>query len=209
MTDEIRIYVEGGGDTHYGRASLRQGFNTFLGRLRDAAREKRIRWYLVPGGPRNSCFYDFCNALECHPSAFNVLLVDAEADVSTEPWEHLRTRDGWLTPASADNYHLMVQTMEAWFLADRGVLARYYGDGFLDSALPKNADVEQVDKALLESSLDNATRGTQKGKYRKIRHGAALLALINPDIVRHKAKHCDRLFCQLESLISGLKPKLG
>ena len=95
----------------------------------------------------------------------------------------------------------MAQTMEAWLVADRDALGEYYGGGFLDSAIPDNTNVEEIDKATLESALDAATRGTQKGKYRKIQHAADLLARMNPGVVRARAQHCDRLFRTLESLI--------
>jgi len=167
----------------------------------DAARNKHIRWAVIPAGSRGRCLDHFCNACEDHPGAFNILLVDAESAVCAKPREHLCNRDGWIIEAPEDACHLMVQTMEAWLVADRAALAQYYGGGFLNSAIPDNPNVEEIDKATLESALDAATRGTQKGKYREIQHGADLLARIDPEVVRARAQHCDRLFRTLESLI--------
>ena len=83
MIGEIRIYVEGGGDSSHNKARLRQGFNAFLCSLREKARAKRVRWAIVATGSRNSCFDAYCSALRTHPDAFNVLLVDAESAVYT------------------------------------------------------------------------------------------------------------------------------
>lgn len=201
MTYGIRIYIEGGGDSHHQKASLRQGFNAFFGAVRDAARNRCIHWDVILVGSRNSSFDAFCNACEQHRDAVNILLVDAECAVCKEPREHLRNVDGWTIEASKEACHLMVQTMEAWLVADRDALGRYYGAGFLSSSIPGNTNVEEIDKATLESALDAATRHTQKGSYTKIKHGAALLALIDPAVARAKAPYCERLFRTLEALI--------
>jgi hypothetical protein len=201
LTYEIRIYIEGGGDSSHGKARLRQGFSTFFGAVRDAARNKQVRWAVILAGSRKSCFDDFCNACKDHPDAFNILLVDAESEVCTKPREHLCNRDRWTIEAPDEACHLMVQTMEAWLVADRDTLGKYYGEGFLNSAIPNNTDVEKIDKAMLESALEAATRHTQKGSYREIEHGADLLALIDPKVVRARAQHCELLFRTLESLI--------
>jgi hypothetical protein len=42
----------------------------------------------------------------------------------------------------------MVQCMEAWFLADEGALAGFFGDGFNRGALPRRPDVENVSSAI-------------------------------------------------------------
>lgn len=201
MTHGIRIYIEGGGDSRDQKASLRQGFSAFFATVKDKARGNCMHWDIVVAGSRRRCFDAFRKALEDHPDAFNILLVDAECPVSREPQEHLRNRDGWTIEAQEGAWHLMVQMMEAWFVADPDALAGYYGQAFLDSAIPRSTNVEQIDKAPLESALDAATRHTQKGSYKKIKHGADLLALINPAVVRRKAPHCERLFRRLESVI--------
>lgn len=85
----------------------------------------------------------------------------------------------------------MVQAMEAWFLADREALATFYDGGFLRNSLPGSAtNIEIVRKQDLEPALKNATRKTNtKGVYRKIDHGAALLALIDPAKVEKASPH--------------------
>jgi len=92
----------------------------------------------------------------------------------------------------------MVQTMEAWFVADRSALGRFYGQGFTRTALPKRADVEEIAKDDLYSSLQKATRKTAAKEYHKALHGPRILALLDPAKVRSAAPHCDALFKVLE-----------
>lgn len=202
MTAEIRIYVEGGGDCKETKASLRMGFGEFLGELRRRARSKRTRWQIVACGPRNRAFDNFKTALRTHPDAFNVLLVDSEDAVAGPPWQHLEARDRWSPPGVSDEHcHLMVQMMEAWFVADVAALERFFGQGFLSGRLPGRRDVELIEKQVLESSLRKASKHSIKGEYHKTRHGPRLLGEIDPDIVRTRARHCQRLFDVLAAKI--------
>jgi len=99
----------------------------------------------------------------------------------------------------------MVQVMEAWYLADRERLQDYYGKGFRAAALPKNRNVEEIDKRQLERSLKDATRATQKGTYHKIQHGPAILERIRLEMVRQFAPGCERLIRTLtEKIEHGL-----
>ena len=97
----------------------------------------------------------------------------------------------------------MVQTVEAWLVADPDALAGYYGQGFRRSALPRNHDIEAVSKDQLSQSLERAAAETQKGRYAKIRHCADLLGRLDPSRVRQRASHCDLLFQTLEDRIGG------
>jgi len=204
VVNEIRIYAEGGGDGKDTKAAIRRGFGEFLRQLRTLARERRIRWNIIACGPRNAAFDAFKIALRTHMDAFNVLLVDAEGEVNQNPWQHLRKSDGWEPPDVLDEQcHLMVQMMEAWFVADIDAMESYYGVGFRRQAIPARNDVEAIDKVTLKRSLQDATRDTRKGPYHKIRHGSKLLSLINAQIVRPKAPHCERLFETLTREIEG------
>ncbi len=198
MVTEIRLYIEGGGDEGRTKNRFRAAFGQFLKELRNHAREKRIRWNIVMCGGRSSAFDDYKTALKSHPNALNLLLVDAEAPVNSDsPWDHLKKRPGdeWDNPGVDDKQcHLMVQTMEAWLIADREKLEEYYGQHFQASALPNNANVETVGKDTLAKALKQATRKTTKGEYHKTRHAPAILERIRPDEVRSKASFCDRLF---------------
>ncbi|MEH2240495.1 DUF4276 family protein [Nostoc sp.] len=200
MVTEVRIYIEGGGDGKNTKALIRQGFSQFLKPLVEIAKSKKIKWDITICGSRNNAFRDFRNALKSHPEAFNLLLVDAEASVTTlSPWEHLKFRDNWDAPSGVDDSHchLMVQAMEAWFISDMATLKKFYGQGFKENSIPKNANVEIIDKDSLEPSLKAATRSTTKGEYQKIKHASKLLELLDVDKVRQASSYCDRLFTTL------------
>ena len=200
MVTEIRIYMEGGGDKSETKAAVRTGFGKFLAKASEITRRPKV----IACGSRNSALKGFRTALRVHPDAFNVLLVDSEGPVRGEPWEHLQNRDYWQRPdADDDQCHLMVQIMEAWLVADVDALKEFYGQHFQDSAIPRTKDVEEIDKTTLAGALTRATRNTQKGEYHKIKHGAKLLARIDPSIVRSKAPYCERLFARLAARIQA------
>ena len=202
MVSEIRLYVEGGGDGKDTKARMRQGFHTFLQKIVDRARSQRVKWQIIACGPRTKAFSAFEMALATHPEAYNLLLVDAEGPAHTPPWQHLQNRDNWRVSGMDEQHcHLMVQTMEAWLIADREALARFYGSGFGEGALPGHANVEHIDKSMLVSALQAATRHTSKGEYHKIRHGCILLGQLESIRVRRAAPHCERLFTTLEGLL--------
>ena len=203
MVGEIRIYVEGGGDQRFGKAFVQEGFSKFLSPLREMSRERRIRWYVVACGSRQSAFNDFEIALKQHRNAFNVLLVDAEGPVTRPPWEHLQDRDRWsMQGIPGDHCHLMVQVMEAWIVADIETLRRFYGQGFNAKPIPGQDDVESISKTDLERALIQATRNTQKGEYHKIRHGTKILGLVDVSKVRNQARYCERMFRTLSDKIA-------
>lgn len=205
MVKEIRIYIEGGGESKDTKARLRRGFSNFFKELVEVAKSKKIKWNITLCGSRNNAFRDFKNALATHPDAFVILLVDSEAPVVKQsPWEHLKSRDNWDAPAGVDETHcyLMVQTMEAWFMADIDTLKKFYGQGFKENAIPKNINVETIDKNLLERSLKAASRGTKsKGEYQKIQHASELLEMLDVDKVRKASSECERLFKTLTELM--------
>lgn len=192
----VRIYVEGGfeGST---KTSCRKAFRLFF--------EKVIRhgsFRVIASGDRATAFKDFCTALRQHPEDYIILLVDSEDEVQTNPWEHLRSRegDGWTRPQSAtdDQAQLMVQVMESWFLADQSTLASYYGQRFRTNSLPGQPNIELIPKARVYSALETATKPTQKGEYHKTKHGFDLLEQIDPNLVRTASHHANNLFLLLE-----------
>ncbi len=202
----VAIYLEGGGDTAEQKAQLRRGMDDFLRSLKDRVREKRWQWRLVPCGGRQGAFDAFQNARR-QSSAIDiiVLLVDSEsAVIVTSRAGHLRQRqgDGWdLTGVSEDHIHLMVQTMEAWIVADPEALATYYGQGFRSNALPSRQNLEEEPKADCVRKLTIATQDTTKGEYHKIRHASDLLARISAEKVRSRCPHAEFLFATLSQLI--------
>ena len=196
----IRIYVEGGGHTEETRTRCRQRFAEFLKKAISTERQPKV----IACRSRNATFDTFKIALDQHQNVFIILLVDSEGPVASgsSPWAHLKTRDGWDQPTGVTDgqAHLMVQCMEAWFLADKDTLADYYGEGFNRNALPGRQDIEQIAKADVEKALENATRNTRtQGQYHKTRHGFELLSRMDPAKVRRASEHANRLCETLET----------
>lgn len=199
---KIRIYCEGGGDGPNTKDPFREGMRKFLDELYEVAREKRIRFSLTICGGRDSAYKDFQTALQVHPDAVNILLIDAESAVTETPWKHLKQQDNWDDLGCTDDQcHLMVQVMETWFMADPEALQKFYGQGFKAKVLPKSADIEQINKETLAKALKQAIKETNKPEYLKIQHGAKLLGLIAPAKVRKRSKHCNRIFKTISSLM--------
>lgn len=193
----IRIYVEGGASSS-SKSDCRRAFRIFF--------EKVITpgsFQIIASGDRASTYKDFCIAVRQRPSDDVILLVDSEQEVKESVWEHLRSRegDGWRRPSGVteNQAHLMVQVMEAWFLADKQALAEFYGQGFLIDAIPKTRDIESIRKARVYEVLAHATKNTKtKGEYHKTKHGFDLLERINPKRVREASAHAARLMNLLE-----------
>ena len=156
---------------------------------------------------RNTAFGKFRMALESRkPEEFIVLLVDSEGPVAigSGPWQHLTGRDGWVRPQDAtdEHAHLMVQCMEAWFLADVECLAEYFGEGFNRNALPQRREIEEIAKREVLVGLQRATRRSEKGKYGKGRHSFEILVRLDPGRVLAVSPHA---VC----LIDTLREKTG
>lgn len=190
----IRVYVEGGGSKRAGKDALRRGFGRFLEPLRELARSKRLGWKVVACGSRNDAFADYSTAVRQYQDEYVLLLVDSEGAVTGSAHDHLSATDGWTVDAGrADDFHLMVQLMETWLVADPASLAAYYGAGFRPAKLPASSNLEKVSGADVLNSLQSATANCKKGKYCK-RHGLELIGLADPKEVSTAAAHCYRLF---------------
>jgi hypothetical protein len=156
---------------------------------------------VIASGGRLKAFQNFCDALERNADELILLLVDAERPVRSGAWAHLGARpDNWPKPSMArdEQAHLMVQSMEAWFIADKEELAEFYGQGFRLKSLPPRQDIETIPKDDLVPALERATRDTKKGRYHKTTHGYDILGLMSPAKVREKSPHADRFFHVLE-----------
>ena len=197
----VKIYVEGGGDNRESRTACRRGFREFIEKAGLRGRMPSI----VACGPRGTAYDDFKTA-HASGNGIAVLLVDAEGPVksSTGAWQHLQERDRWKRPDGADDdqCHLMVQIMESWFLADVATLEQFYGQAFRQGALPLNPKIEQVSKQDIESGLEQATRGTNKGSYdkNKSKHGFEILAILAPRKVMEASPYANRLIETLTRL---------
>ena len=185
----VRLYVEGGGDNITLRKKCRDGFGSFLANAGMKGKMPRV----VSCGSRNSAFEKFREAVLKGQEA--ILLVDSERRIDDacqsgshrdwSPWTHLKysSGDGWDRPGSVSeaDCHLMVECMECWFLADRKTLKKYFGNKFMEGALPSDQKPpESVGKAEALEGLAKATRRCgQKGSYKKGMHSFEILGEID------------------------------
>ncbi len=200
----MKLYVEGGGDSNPLRTECRKGFSAFLEKAGLKGRMPRI----VACGSRNDAYDSFVTAVSKGESA--MLLVDSESAVEEcntgRPWQHLLQRQGdeWSKPenASEEQCHLMVQCMEAWLLADREGLAKFFGNGFNMNALPATGcSIESISKQRLYSSLEQATRNT-KVSYSKGGNSFKLLAKLDANKVIEGSAWAERFVNELKKVMS-------
>ena len=182
----VSIYVEGGGGTL--KAACRRGFRSFIERAGVAVAPN-----VVPCGSRGDAYRSFRKALDTGANA--LLLVDAEGPVTAQgAWQHLKDSDNWDRPVNATDgqCHMMVQAMESWFLADPDALASFYGQGFNQSALPRNRNIEEVSKQDALDGLDRAARGTGRRGYSKGPASYEILERLDPAKVRSASPFAER-----------------
>ncbi len=176
----VRIYVEGGGDNKDTLKRCKEGFASYCQKLTEPDRRPSV----IACGGRQQTYNRFITAVNSSAQGqVCVLLVDAESAVTeVSAIRHLFDRDQWAFPSGKKSeVHLMVQAMEAWFLADRPMLINFYGAEFLANSLPANPAIEAISKDDLEPRLKHASKPTKtKGEYHKTKHGFALLALVDP-----------------------------
>lgn len=199
----IKLYVEGGGDGHDLRTRCREGFRSFLEKAGFGGRMPRI----VACGGRKNTYDRFKTACQSGDTAF--LLIDSEDSIATKsPWSFLANRpgDGFTMPPNAtdDHCHLMVVCMEAWFLADRNALSRFFGHGFNDSALPQSASIESIRKSDIFVGLRNATQDcVTKSTYSKGEHSFRILLELDPDEVRKASPWAQRFLKTLDDWVDS------
>lgn len=202
---EVRVYVEGGGDEEKTKRLFRLGFSALISKIVPSGRQPRI----IACGGRTAARERFAIALREHRDAVCLLLVDSERPVTKgrSVWAFLaEPLDGWTRPEGADDdhAHLMVQCMEAWLVADPAALAQFYDGGFKADKLPVRPNVEDVPKKDVERALQSATRDTNtKGEYHKGRHSFALLALVDPELIRQRSPYAARFFDALRRHCAG------
>jgi hypothetical protein len=191
----VSVFVEDGGPQRKTQTACRKAFRLFFeNALRDRPKPRT-----VASGGRDEAYRDFCRALENDADSFPVLLVDSEGPVTagSSATAHLQGRERQWTGFQDGRVFLMVQCMEAWFLADVPAVGAYYGREFKASALPGNPDIEQIPKRDVMDGLREATRATGKGSYHKTGHGFDILERIDPGGVRRRSGHAEALFALL------------
>ncbi len=179
----VRIYFEG-------TRALRPSLGEFLEKAIPAARGK-LR--LVAGGGRDQTIDDFGREFHNPSPDFLILLVDSEEADDSKLEARLRSKSNWRVPRRTQTKHdvcWMVQCMEAWFVADRAALRKFYGRKLHEKSLPRNRDIEGIPKKDVLGALKKAT----KDQYDKGSHAPKILWELNPQTVRTVAGHCQRLF---------------
>jgi hypothetical protein len=197
-----KLYVEGGGDSKALKIECREAFRRLLDKAGLAGRLPRI----VASGGRAQALDDFANAFQRRAQDEQCfLLIDSEVPVARDsPWEFLETQGppGWVRPRGvADEHcHLMVQCMEAWFLADKSALEAFFGAGFSADRLPANLNVEAVSKLDVFSGLDRATRECRR-RYDKGENSFKVLARIDVRRLEVAASWAKRFIDTLRRLL--------
>ena len=184
-----KLYVEGGGRRALNR-ECRKAFGAFLANAGIAPGRVEVE----ACGPRGDAYRTF--GADAHRGLRAILLVDAEGPVTVQsPWQHLQANDGWSRPQGAKDSqcHLMVQLMESWFLADRGALEGFYGQGYRSNVLSPGQNVEHIPKQDVLDGLNQAARNTKKGSYKKGAHSYKILAMLDPAKVKDASHYADRL----------------
>ncbi len=161
----VRLFVEGGGNQKLTKTACRKAFHVFFDRLLGDGPKPRI----VASGSRDEAYRDFSRSLSTDADSLALLLVDSEDPVPAGKTAsaHLRDGDHWTNPLPDDQVHMMVQCMEAWFLADKTKLQDYYGAGFRGAALSASPTIEAISKKDIFNSLERATLGTSKANTTK------------------------------------------
>jgi hypothetical protein len=180
----VRIYVEGGGDGAIQKREFRRGLSNFWEK---AGLKEKMPRTIVCGG-RNSTFDAFCIAVKTHRDDVSLLLVDSEDPFppNISKWDFLKKRDQWEKPVQAceKQVYLMIQSMEAWLLADRIALQKYYGSGFkVDALASEKNPAESLNKKAMYDALEKATLATTKKSYSKGGHSFQLIGLVDPQKV--------------------------
>ncbi|MDL2279476.1 DUF4276 family protein [Desulfovibrio sp. OttesenSCG-928-G11] len=204
---EVKLFIEGGGDSPAQHALFRENFHRMLS---TAGFDDKHKPRIAVCGGRSLAYKDFYNYPKIKKSGYGILLVDSEAPVAEttqSPWEHLKTRegDGWAQPAntSDEQCHLMVQCMEAWFIADAEALKTFYGPQFKEDKLPTRSDVENISKDALFKSLESATKECKpKGCYSKGKHSFDLIGVIDPAKIFDVSPWAKRFFSTLSAVMA-------
>jgi len=135
MVGEVRIYFEGD-------PALRPGFREFF---RELEKTLGVPVQLIAAKARP--IQAFQLALEGHPNALNILLIDSERSDDGKLFETICRPQGVSQP-SKEAVFWMVQCMESWFLTDVAALKTYYAQGFNEKALAGNPKVERFPKPM-------------------------------------------------------------
>lgn len=202
----VKIYVEGGGDSKEQHARCREGFRKLIEKASFRGRMPAI----IAGGGREGTYDSFKTAVAADvQDTYPMLLVDSEdplpdedtAPDSTAAWTHLKSRDHWDRPAGVknDQAQLMVTCMETWIMADREALHTVFGASLRMNALLPQNDLEARTRQDVHNALENATRDCGREKaYRKGSRSFQVLAQLNPETLSQYLPHFRRFITTLD-----------
>jgi hypothetical protein len=202
----VKIYVEGGGDSKEQHARCREGFSKLIEKAGFRGRMPRI----IAGGGRESAYDRFKTAAAVSAqTAYPMLLVDSEDPVPDEDrgpdsaaaWVHLKSRDNWDCPTGMknDQAQLMVTCMETWIMADRKALHTVFGASLQTNALLPQYDLEARSRQDVHQALEHATRDCGRGKaYRKGSRSFQVLAQLDPETLNQHLLHFRRFITTLD-----------
>lgn len=206
----VKLYVEGGGDSHALKTECRKGFSSFLKKAGLDGSLPRI----VAAGGRQNAFQLFCTAVENRKKEDHIfLLVDSEKTVESsykngepadwQPWMFLEQKEPWQKPKQATDSqcHLMAVCMETWLLADTEALKDFYGSELIENhLLGGRKDLEDVQKSDIMNALNNATKNCKKkGAYSKGQHSFKLLEKIDAGRVMNRCEWAKRFVDALKN----------
>lgn len=224
---KVKIYFEGG--TPRGQKSnpanefldrkLRLGLQQFLQKSLSNKEKVSISVDLCGSGTM-ACEKFFSDIKRnVAPDVIKILLVDAESPVEkTEKRsriEHLQKPNSHghkftqqLASIDEKLCHLMVQEMEAWFVADAEAIKKAFRSDFKENVIQKTSDVEQYDKDKLADLMYRATNQkyvANKEKYQKsetkLEYSGIILENLDPQKVYDKSVHFQKLQQALEDLM--------
>ena len=200
---KIKLYVEGGGDSHLQDTEFRSAWAAFFEKAGLKALRKMPSTFR--GGGRAQTFDAYRTAVKNRrPDELPLLLVDSEDLVADghSVWQHLKERDGWTKPTGAGNNDafLMISCMETWFVADRATLQQFFHDCWRNQSLPKWPQLEAVEKLKVFRALDNATASCGTRKYSKGKVSFVLLQSIDPAAVERACPAAKALVDRLRTL---------
>lgn len=180
---KIKLYIEGGGDSHLQDTEFRAAWAAFFEKA--GLRTLRKMPATFRGGGRAQTFDAYCTAVKNRRQGeLPLLLVDSEDLVAAgrSVWQHLKQRDGWNKPAGAGSHDafLMITCMETWFVADQTALREFFHGCWRDQSLPRWPQLENVEKTKIFRALDQATASCGARKYSKGKVSFELLQCIDP-----------------------------